>query len=123
MKKLLFSVLFASMAFGANTAKADGWPVSVVGNWSMWTNQSGTTLSITAQSIGDCQQLTGSIYGSPIVGYYCPYSGRIHFLNIGATWSQDYNGNVSQVGSTLQMGGIYSNDLGSNSFPVGEYSF
>jgi hypothetical protein len=35
MKKLLFSVLFASMGFGANTAMADGWPLSVLGNWSM----------------------------------------------------------------------------------------
>ncbi len=49
MKKLLFSVLFASMGFGANTAMADGWPLSVLGSWSVLANQSAGTLSITSQ--------------------------------------------------------------------------
>ncbi len=121
MKKLLFSVLFASMGFGANTALADGWPLSVLGNWSVLANQSAGTLSITSQgSIGDCRPITGTIFGNSIVGFYCPFSGRIHFLrNSGTTTFQDYTGNVSQAGLTLHMGGIFASDLGS----FGEYSF
>ena len=121
MKKLLFGVLFASMGFGANIAMADGWPVSVVGNWSVLANQSAGTLSITSQgATGNCRSITGTILGNPIVGFYCPFSGRIHFLrNSGATTFQDYTGNLSQVGTVLHMGGIFASDL--NTF--GEYNF
>jgi hypothetical protein len=121
MKKLLFSVLFASMGFGANTAMADGWPLSVLGNWSVLANQSAGTLSITSQgSIGDCRPITGTIFGNTMVGFYCPFSGRIHVLrNSGATTIQDYTANVSQAGPVLHMGGTFASDLGS----FGEYNF
>ena len=121
MKKLLFSVLFASMGFGVNTAMADGWPVSVLGNWSVLGNQSVGTLSITTQAAtGDCRPITGTIYGNTMVGFYCPFSGRIHFLrNSGATTIQDYTANVSQAGPVLHMGGTFASDLGS----FGEYNF
>jgi hypothetical protein len=77
MKKLLFGVLFASMGFGANIAMADGWPVSVVGTWSVLANQSAGTLSITSQgATGNCRSITGTILGKPIVGFYCPFSGH-----------------------------------------------
>ena len=120
MKKLLFGVLFASMGFGATTAMADGWPLSVLGNWSVLANQSSGTLSITSQGSGLCQSISGTIFGNTIVGFYCPYSGRIHFLrNSGATTFQDYTANVSMTGATLHMGGTFASDLGA----FGEYSF
>lgn len=122
MKKLLFGMLFAPMAFGTNIALADGWPVSVLGNWSVLANQSPGILSITSQgAVGNCRAITGTIFGgNPIAGFYCPFSGRIHFLrnSAGATF-QDYTGNVSQTGLTLHMGGTFASDLGS----FGEYSF
>ncbi|HEY8033933.1 MAG TPA: hypothetical protein VIF02_16565 [Methylocella sp.] len=120
MKKLLFVALFASMGLGATTAMADGWPLSVLGNWSVVANQSAGTLSITSQGLGDCQPIKGTIFGNSIVGFYCPHSGRIHFLrNNGATTIQDYTANVSQAGPTLRMGGVFDSDLGA----FGEYNF
>ena len=108
MKKLLFVALFASMGLGATTAMADGWPLSVLGNWSVLANQSAGTLSITFQGPGDCQPIKGTIFGNTMVGFYCPHSGRIHFLrNSGATTIQDYTANVSQAGPTLRMGGVF----------------
>ncbi len=99
---------------------ADGWPLSVVGNWSVVANQSFGTLSITSQGLGDCQPIKGTIFGNTIVGFYCPHSGRIHFLrNNGATTIQDYTANVSQTGTTLRMGGTFASDLGA----FGEYNF
>jgi len=121
MKKLLFGVLFASMGFGANTAMADGWPLSVLGSWNVLANHSTGTLSITSQgTTGNCQPIAGTIFGNPIVGFYCSYSGRIHFLrNSGPTTFQDYTGNLSQTGSPLYMGGTFASDSGNG----GEYNF
>ncbi len=124
MKKLLFGAVFASMAFGAHAAMADGWQASVLGNWSVLANQSPGTLSITTQgTTGNCRNIAGTIFGNPIVGFYCPLSGRIHFLrNTGATTIQDYTANVSQYDGApfhLHMGGVFASDLGG----FGEYNF
>lgn len=121
MKKQLFGAVFASMAYGANTAMADGWPASVLGNWSVLANQSTGTLSITIQgATGDCQNIAGTIFGDTMVGFYCPLSGRIHFLrNTGATTIQDYTADLSFAGSPLHMGGTFASDLGG----FGEYNF
>ena len=122
MKKLLFGTLFASMAFGANTAWADGWPVSVLGNWSVVANFVTGTLSITSQAAtGDCRPIKGTIFGNPMVGFYCPFSGRIHFLrnNASGITFQDYTANLSQNVSPLRMGGTFASDLGA----FGEYNF
>jgi hypothetical protein len=127
MKKLLFGMLFATIAFGTNTAFADGWPLSVVGNWSVQANRGTGTLSITSQGTsGNCEGITGTIYGgNPIQGFYCPFSGRIHFLRslIYANGTLDtiqaYTGNVSQTGATLHIGGIFAD----TEWSFGEYNF
>jgi hypothetical protein len=121
MKKLLFGMLVAPMAFGTNIALADGWPVSVVGSWSVLANQSPGTLSITSQgTTGDCQSIVGTIFGDSFAGFYCPHSGRVYFQRAsGGIIIQDYTGNVSQAGSPLQMGGVFGSDLGA----FGEYNF
>jgi hypothetical protein len=122
MKKLLFGMIFAPLAFGTNTAMADGWPLSVLGNWSVIANFVSGTLSITFQdTIGNCRKITGTIFGDPIVGFYCPFSSRIHFLrNKGGTTIQDYTANLSQAAVLpLHMGGTFGSDLGS----FGEYNF
>jgi hypothetical protein len=121
MKKLFFGMLFTSMAFATNIALADGWPLSVLGSWSVLANQSSGTLSITSQGTGNCQKITGTIFGNAMVGFYCPFSGRIHFLrnNSSGITIQDYTANLSQNVSPLRMGGTFASDLGA----FGEYNF
>jgi hypothetical protein len=123
MKKLLLGISLASIAFGTNIALADGWPTSVLGTWSVIANHSTGTLLITTQvSSGDCQFISGDIFGNPMHGFYCPQSGRIHFLRTvnGAT-IQDYTGNLSQAlaGAPLLVAGTWDSDGGS----FGEYNW
>jgi hypothetical protein len=119
MRKLLFGMLLAPMAFGSNIALADGWPASVVGHWDVSGNGSRGTLNITSQgSTGDCRLIAGTIYGtSTIQGYYCPLSGRILFrrkLPGTTTEFQDWAGNLSQqpVDGKSIMRGVFSSNLG-----------
>jgi hypothetical protein len=128
MRKLLFGVLFASMAFGANSASADGWPSSVVGAWDVLGNHFPGTLNITSQAnTGQCRGITGTIYGQSIQGFYCPSSGRIHFLRKlpgTNTTFQVWAGNLSQAATGCMacvnlMGGVFSSDLDG----FGEYNW
>ncbi|HEY9726737.1 MAG TPA: hypothetical protein V6D50_09850 [Chroococcales cyanobacterium] len=110
------SLLWGSAAY------ADGWPTSVAGNWSVFANQSSGALSITQPtSTLNCRPISGSIFGNPIQGFYCPTSGRIVFVrkNTSGITTQYYQGNLSQTGSTLRIGGSFSSIGGS----YGEYSF
>jgi hypothetical protein len=123
MKTLLLGISLASIAFGTNIALADGWPTSVLGTWSVTANHATGKLLITTQgSSGDCQVISGTILGDPMHGFYCPQSGRIHFLRTksGAT-IQDYTGNLSQdlAGLPLLMAGTWASDGGS----FGEYNW
>jgi hypothetical protein len=132
MKKLLLGSLFAPMAFGPHIALADGWPVSVVGTWASLADEFVGKIQITSQlPTGDCRSITGS-YTDPtssgpntIQGFYCPFSGRIHFLRYvhGTTKTfQAWSGNLSRVGvnpNQISMGGTFASDL--NSF--GEYGW
>jgi hypothetical protein len=123
MKMLLLGISLASIAFGTNIALADGWPPSVVGTWTVTANHSNGTLLITSESsVGDCRFISGDVFSNPMHGFYCPQSGRIHFLRTvsGAT-IQDYTGNLSQAlaGLPLLMTGIWDSDGGS----FGEYNW
>lgn len=104
-------------------ASADGWPTSVVGTWNVRANQTVGTMHITFQSpVGNCRQILGDIFGNPIQGFYCPFSGRIHFLRKDGANNdtiQDYSANLSQNGATNFMTGLFASDGGS----FGEYSF
>src|ERR1700745_1865677 len=108
MRKLLFGMLFAPMALGSNIALADGWPASVVGFWDLFGSQSRTTLQITSQgSTGDCRPIAGQCLvphpsqNRGVQGFYCPHSGRIHFLlklpGTNTTF-QVFAGNLSMTG-------------------------
>ena len=111
----LSPIVFSQAAF------ADGWPTSVVGNWSVNANNTTGTLSITNQATtGNCRSITGSIFGNPITkGFYCPFSGRIHFIrNVNNSAFQVYSANVSQNAAVLRISGLFS-DFGQ----PGEYSF
>jgi hypothetical protein len=122
MKKLLFGMLLAPMAFGTNIALADGWPTSVVGNWDIVGNHSPGTLSITSQGgAGDCRPIGGTIYNDSIQGFYCPHSGRIHFIRSnGGGAFEVFSGNLSQAQTPLYMTGTVAVDRYSG---FGEYNF
>jgi hypothetical protein len=118
---VLSPIVFSQAAF------ADGWPTSVVGKWSVNANNTTGILQINSQSTtGNCRTISGYIFGDQIVrGFYCPYSGRINFLlnGIGSLYGDDglyqvYSGNLSQNGSSLTIGGSYT-DYNN----PGEYSF
>ncbi len=116
-------MLFTSVAFGSNIALADGWPASVAGTWSVLGNQSSGLLVITSQGgTGNCRPIAGTIYGNSIQGFYCPFSGRIHFLRKlpgTNTTFQVWAGNLSQLGTPLHTGGVFSSDLDT----FGEYNW
>jgi hypothetical protein len=107
------------------------WPASVVGTWTAIANQSPMTITITSQnSTGRCRAIAGSLVNSDgsgqsnIAGFYCPVTGRFHFVRndpkTGVTY-QDYSGNVSDTGTSLYMAGVFAQALGAS--VVGEYSF
>jgi len=127
MKKRYLALLCGSLAIAANTALADGWPMSVVGTYSVLGNQHAGTLRITSQGAsGLCRRIVGSIYNyEPIEGFYCPYSGRIHFVRKSAAnndTTQVWTGNLSQAGPVLRVGGTFTavNAAGGS---LGEYNF
>lgn len=133
MKKLFLGTLFALSIASATIAKADGWPVSIVGNWSIIGNQHiGTLLIMTQAGVGNCRRITGIIYpgtavAHPIEGFYCPFSGRLQFVRKQPASNdtlQVWTGNVSQDGLVDRMGGTFtsvSTVLGGGS--LGEYNF
>jgi hypothetical protein len=127
MKKHTLAAVFGMLALGANVAMADGWPGSVVGNWSVLGNQSPGTLSIASQaSTGLCRAISGTIYGNPIQGFYCPYSGRIHFVRKSAQTNDTYQvwtGNLSQAGTVNRMGGTFTSVNATLGGSLGEYNF
>ena len=133
MKKVILGTLLALSASFANTAMADGWPLSVLGSWSIIGNQHVGRLIIAAQAgVGQCRRITGMVYpgtavAHPIEGFYCPFSGRIQFVRKQPASNdtlQVWTGNVSQDGVVDRMGGTFtsvSSALGGGS--LGEYNF
>lgn len=119
----VFAVCFGSLLW-ASAAYADGWPTTVQGNWSVVANQSSGTLSITQPSSTlNCKPISGYIFStsSTIQGFYCPASGRISFArrNSSGVPFQYYEGNLSQTGNILRIGGSFA----SFTSTYGEYSF
>lgn len=121
----LYLAAVATALLYAGAALADGWPVSVVGNWTAEANQTVGLLQIVTQSdVGLCRPITGAIFGDPIQGFYCPFSGRVSFLRKLASTNatiQVYSGNLSQqiAGQPLRIGGSFSSMGGG----FGEYNF
>jgi hypothetical protein len=132
MKKLLLVTLFAVSAASANVAMADGWPLSIVGNWSIIGNQSPGTLTVATQAaIGNCRRITGTVYpgtpvASPMEGFYCPFSGRLQFVRKSPATNDTYQvwtGNVSQDGVVDRMGGTFTSVSAPLGGSLGEYNF
>jgi hypothetical protein len=106
-----------------SVAHADGWPPSVTGTWTTRANQSSGTLVISTQSAaGNCRSITGTIFGDPLEGFYCPLSGRIGFARKNGTMPfQYYDGVLSQDGANDYMSGSFA--VWSNGAEPGLYSF
>ncbi len=75
-----------ALALAASIASAAP-PSSVIGPWMILADQTYTTLEITNQGAAGspggsaCRVVLGNLGVSPINGYYCPETGRIHFLH------------------------------------------
>jgi hypothetical protein len=95
---------------GINPAFA-GYLANASGNWTVVGNQSvGALVIVQAASANLSKPISGTIFGSPIQGYYTPSTGKIVFArNWGATGTpfQLYQGNVSRVGGVNRIGGTF----------------
>jgi len=125
----LAAAVIAVGLFSGSAMAGENWPASVVGTWDAIANQSQLIITIRSQaSSGRCRAISGTILDvaskgtSKLVGFYCPATGRFNFARndptSGVTF-QDYSGNVSDIGRTLFMGGIFAQVVQL----VGEYSF
>ncbi|MBD2448615.1 hypothetical protein H6G76_15930 [Nostoc sp. FACHB-152] len=126
MKSAALAVCLGSLSW-AGLARADGWPISIAGTWSIVANQSPGVLVINQPSSSlNCRPITGTIYGTDqIQGFYCPFSGRISFARLrNGVAIQNYQGNLSvvQSGSPLRLGGSFS-VINSTGGSPGEYNF
>jgi hypothetical protein len=129
MRKLLFGILFAPMAFGASIASADPWPASAVGTGNVQANQSSLVMRILSQGVtGNCRAISGTLQDvgssafSNILGFYCPFSGRISFVRKDPRTNltfQTWTGNLSMPGTKVLIGGTFTDP----SFTPGEYGF
>jgi hypothetical protein len=111
MRNLASAIILVSAAIGTNVALAAP-PPSVVGNWTVVGNQSNGVLVIRSQAAtGACRQIGGTIYGNPIEGFYCPSTGRIHFVRKAAATNdtfQSWLGSVGEDGAAMDfMGGTF----------------
>ena len=85
----------------------------------MAANQSSLVLTIKKESgTTICRDITGTLVDtvngpSNIVGFYCPFSGRISFLrnstSNGLTF-QVFTGNLSYPGSSTYMSGVFEQE-------------
>ena len=127
-----YLALAAIVGIAAGTAHAASpWPSKVTGKWSGGANEDQVTIHITSQATtGNCRQIIGTYTdntvggSSDILGFYCPATGRIAFRRstTGATAAfQNYTASLSVQGSTLYMGGVFSENA--TAANVGEYPF
>jgi len=125
MKKLVLGALFASASIWVNVASAAP-PPSVLGVWQVIGNQSAGALVINFQNaLGICRQIRGTIYGNPIEGFYCPATGRIHFVRKNAFTNdtfQSWLGNVGDDAAVDRMGGTFAVSAPAGGV-FGEYNF
>lgn len=124
------ATVLAALAMAGQAMAA--WPPSAVGTWTMQANQSGLVLTITSQGgPGDCKAIAGTLVdvvnggnSNNIQGFYCPHSGRVQFLRKDVTTNdtfQVYTGNLSFLGATTYMAGVFAEDNARGL--LGEYSF
>jgi hypothetical protein len=107
-------------------------PESVRGLWDILTGNGYTTLDISAQGgagapgASECRHINGFIDIAEIRGFYCPKSGRIHFIHYNYTTDvpvRTFTGAVSvDQSGAMHMAGTY-NVLAIAFGNLGEYPF
>lgn len=119
----MIGLLWAGMATAAP-------PASVTGTWSVIGNQTAGPLNITqGVAATQCKPIQGTIYtNQPVMGYYCPATGRIAFLrkNTSGVVIQAWVGNVGSVAPNQpnRMGGTFhALDIAGGGGELGEYNF
>ena len=107
-------------------------PESVRGVWTILTGDTYTTLDISTQGgagapgASECRHISGMISIADVRGFYCPESGRIHFLHFNYTTDapvRTFTGAVSvDQNGLMHMAGTY-NVLAIAFGDLGEYPF
>ena len=100
----VLSLLWAGAASAAHV------PV-VTGTWAAQANQTTGSLVMTQlASTRTCKPVTGTIFGNPIEGFYCPSVGRLVFARktAGGTPFQFYEAHVSRDGTVDRIGGSFA---------------
>lgn len=127
-------ILSASLALAASAAvsAAAAPPESVRGVWTILTSEGYTTLDISAQGgagapgASECRHINGFIAIADVRGFYCPDSGRIHFIHYNYATDapvRTFTGVVSvDENGALHMAGAY-NVLAIAFGDLGEYPF
>lgn len=131
-KRLISSVGVAVCAWAIASTAAAAPPASVTGAWSILAGDSYTTLDIAAQGAAgapgasECRHISGTISIADIRGFYCPDSGRIHFVHFNYTTDEPvrtFTGAVSvDQDGVMHMAGTYNvlaiafGDLGEHPF-------
>jgi hypothetical protein len=115
----------------ASTAAAAP-PDSIRGVWSILAGDAYTTLDITAQGAAGapgaskCRHISGTISIADIRGFYCPESGRVHFIHHNYTTDEPvrtFTGAVSvDENGLMHMAGTYT-VLAIAFGDLGEYPF
>lgn len=106
-------------------------PASVVGTWTLLTNQVYGQLIVTNQGAAatpdPCKVILGTVNGAYMNGWYCPATGRIHFYhknNVTKLPIKVYDGYVADqvTGSPDSIAGTYVSDYAPIQ-PYGDYPF
>jgi hypothetical protein len=131
LKKSSFAVAaLVTSQFCAGVAAAAP-PTSVWGTWTLLANQVYETLTITSQGnlATPCKVIAGTVGGAaaPVNGFYCPTTGRIHFIHKNLFTNlpmRVFDGIVFDrvVGSPDRIGGTYTSDY-APVLPFGYYGF
>lgn len=119
---IVFAFALSTALPVALPAHADGWPASIAGAWSVTANDTGGTLQISQPaSTARCKAISGSIFGDPIVGFYCPFSGHLAFQRTNGVGNvQDYSGALSEATVVPRnMSGSFASLI----FNLGDFSF
>jgi hypothetical protein len=108
------ALALGALGFAASASAAP--PESVRGVWSILTNGGYATLDIATQGgpgapgASECRHIDGTINIADIRGWYCPKSGRIHFIHYNFTSHvpvRTFTGNVSvDENGAMHMAGV-----------------